>query len=291
MLLGQDTAQKISAGENQRIHDQIAGLERNIQVLMGASVPNIEERLAQLITADLGKIVQPIVQQTITEGLSTLAITRGPCQGSQSSFQSSQQENAVQSLPGSSSTLEGPKQRVLEIRSRRLIFRKYFSTAFGYFSLQYYMMNRKRSACELHNEDASFEFQCTVIPRFFLRKATTITGTWEPVPKVSLTGLNFQFQPIVDADSEIFLACWEGDIDTMKELFNSKQASPHDRTYDGKDLLIVSICTRALPFMLSIYQEALESPSRYKTCKFLLEAGCQGTGVSGQGMCYCVIFM
>ena len=209
-------------------------------MLTGASVSNLEARLAQFVKNDFENLIQPIVQKTITESLSALKITSQPRQELHSHAHVPEQKNGAQNLSRPPAAIKESRQRVMGVRRRISIFWKRLSTSFGFVSLHYDMIHKSHTANELCNKESSFEFRCTIIPRCFLRKATIITGTWEPIPKVSLTGLNFQFYPIVDSNSAIFRACASGDIATMKELFGSRQASPHDIDNNGRDLLLVS---------------------------------------------------
>ena len=240
LILGQETAQSVSAMENQRLHDQIARLEREIQRFAEASTLDIDKRLAHFVTTDLEKLIQPVLWKTVTEGMSTLSLTPQPQQRACGSSRIFEHDATIQYLPPSSTNVEGPWERTFGSRRRRPIFCKYFSTAFGFLSLRYDMIYRTSCANGSRNGDPSFEFRCIFVPRFLLRKAIVVINKWNPVPNISLTELNFQFHPIVDSKSEIFKACENGDIDAMKELFASKRASPHDINDKGEDLLMVS---------------------------------------------------
>jgi hypothetical protein len=57
---------------------------------------------------------------------------------------------------------------------------------------------------------------------------------------------NLQFRPVVDFESEIFIACERGDIRYIQSLFDKKIASPNDVNQYGHTLLLVRIPNTAL---------------------------------------------
>ena len=130
-------------------------------------------------------------------------------------------------------------------KRRESLFRKSVSTPFGYLLLRYDKVWQARTVLKLGDEDFMFELRISIVSRsLFSRKASVITGTWKLIPRANLTGLNLQFHPIAGRKSAIWTACRAGDIATMKELFQSKRASPHDVNELGEGLLIASTCNR-----------------------------------------------
>ena len=234
-------------GECQNIRDQVSRLKRDIQKLACSTAATTGKTLALSVATKLETTLTPVLQNSVTEGLLKVEATHPAPQEVIYRSHPPAAGKISEYVDSSSAISEKPGKRDILTRKRRLILResiykKTISTIFGYVSIYYDMLYQDQTLHGLHNEEYMLELRIIIIPRpLLLRKAVIITGTWESIPTVSLTGLNFQFHPLAESTSPIFKACRAGDIATMREFFQNRQASPHVINECGQDLILVSI--------------------------------------------------
>ena len=238
-----------ATAEYQSVYSHISSLQREIQNIASSTASNVGDPLAPFVSPTLEKTLSTVLEKGIMECFSKLGAV-GPLQQEVLSqrhrrAKKIKDKRSIDTIP---KTHLGPRvdgQRVSKVKRRRCVFWKYFQTPFGHVSLHCdkyahdaFENWTAKASCD---EDCVFEFRITFVPRPWLfRRASFVTGTWDPFPGCSLTALNLKFRPVVDSNSAIFKACKAGDVDTMKYLFQRKQASPYDINLRGEDLLMVS---------------------------------------------------
>ena len=237
--MDQKTARQTSTTEIQRLQDKITRLE---QMLTDISISNTGETFTRLVTTSLEQILPPILQTTITEGLSRSKEAHQEHQEPLCRSHTSAADDIMKSGPASIIAPEKPGSGSSAKRRKR-VYAKRISTPFGYVTLRCCLVYVNDTAIGPSNNDHTWEFRLTVVPcSSLLRKVSVVTGTWSSKSKFNLTGLNLQSHPVVDFNSPIIKACQAGDIATIRQLFQNKMASPYDIDEGGKGLLSVSTC-------------------------------------------------
>ena len=133
----------------------------------------------------------------------------------------------------------------LKSKQHNCRFWKTYKIFFGVVVIHVYELSKKSSneasgVRFTEDDTCSTALEIQFTPQVWLaRKASYITGVWKSSPHMSAWKFNIQSYPVVDRNSEIFQACGNGDIERMKALFDSRQASPYDITQFGETLLLV----------------------------------------------------
>jgi len=250
LLASQSNAMCKVDTEHESVHRLISGSQQDIQ-MTPSSLPLMDrETLTPLLTTTLEKTLSPILEKRLMECLSefgaALPTRHEPRELHSQRDQKKEIDRESLTRSGAPENSRVYRQRLSMVKRRKCVFWRDFRTLFGYVYFYCDIVSQNWTAMPLHDEDWVYEFRFAFLPRPSLsRRASFISGTWAPSPDCSLTALNFQFRPLLDSGSPIFKACKAGDIDTMKYLFQTKQASPHVIDLDGNDLLLVSTLVSA----------------------------------------------
>ena len=182
--------------------------------------------LVSLTQASLESTISPILERKLKECLPRSEITR---------LTQSQVDNSGEQAASFHD------QSASMVKRRRRVRWKQFPTPFGHVLLYYDVISQTWTNSKPYDRHRAFDYGLVFVPRPLLaRWVTLVTATWSSGPFYGLSDLTIQFRPILSSNSEIFTACREGDVDTMKTLFRWNLASPQVVNEKGEDLLQVS---------------------------------------------------
>ena len=227
--------------ERRSIHNLIGGLQQEVKLAANANAftsNKIIEQFSASMMSSFEDRLSSLLDEKMADTMAQLDIA-GPQQHHEPE-QSSQHQDPAKAPGGLvSSATEWARERLpWKSRSRLVIFRE-IRTPFGIARMQCFRKSRNLVRKGYH-AGYDFELKLNFIPRVWLsRKASHIVASWDTFPSCSLTGLNFQFRPVVSRDAPIMKACEEGDISKIKCLFETGQASINMIDELGSDLLMV----------------------------------------------------
>ena len=239
----QSSSASNSSAEHKSIQDAISILRQDIRIGIDSLPSNVRNALESSLSTTIQQMLSPMLEQNFQALRSQ--IEEKALMQHESLYQ--QQDTTQRYELGDS---ERAKDSSLEKRNGsrskkrfRTMWRS-LQTPIGIISHSRYIVYPNRISGAALDEDTS-EFRLVFIPRSFLfKRATSITGIWDPASSYRLTDLNFHFRTVLSDDSPIFKACKAGDIGTMKFLIQNKQASFNAVNTRGEGLLMVRALSR-----------------------------------------------
>ena len=301
LLIGQNLAMNNAVAEREHVHSLISSLQRDIQKITPSVAPSIGASLVPSIIQSLETTVSSALKKGINECISKADLADKLQKLIYNQHHRQTKHTAVEGNNDTfSKSRRGPEAdegRLLKTKQQRYIFRKHCQTPVGQVILSCdrytHILFQSQTGINLYDEHCVFRFRFSFISSSWLsRSASFVTGTWDPFSGCTLTTLALRFRPVVDSHSPVVKACENGDIKTIKHLFDMKQASPFDITPGGYGLPHVSILEPTnVNKCLHLCQVAVCSLSatRYETCEFLINVGCREMGPTASGLtpnCY-----
>ena len=230
--------------ERQSILKLIGGLQNEVKLAADANAcisNNVIERISTSVMSSFEDRLSLVLDEKMAETMAHLEVAK-PRQHPENDYTSQQQQKSPKVRRELiNSNTEWTREKVRRKSRPKLIIRREIRTPLGTANIKC-LKKSPNLLRENYNVGYNFELQLAFIPRTWLsQKASQIIASWDTFPSCSLTGLNFQFRPVVSDDAPIMKACRGGDISKIKCLFETGQASVNMVDESGWDLLHVSI--------------------------------------------------
>ena len=231
-----------AASERRSILNLVGSLQQEVKLAADANTStsnSIIERFSSSMMSSFEDRLSSLLNEKMAETMAQLEIA-GPQQHHEPEQFSQRQDSAKAPDGLVNSATERARERVRRRSVSELVIWRSIRTPFGIAKMECIRKSRNLVYGSYY-AGYNFELKLAFIPRLWLsRKASHITASWDTFPSCSLTGLNFQFRPVVSKDAPIMKACRGGDISKIKCLFETGQASVNMVDEFGFDLLIVS---------------------------------------------------